>query len=209
MNRKDLFLKGFRGALRTSFEAIEGIQDSISDVWAKKEKVSSPPPPKPVKNFGSAYLEKAILPPGNAANYYDACTGCGECILACPHQALFPVQTDHKTYAFLDPNANPCHLCSDWPCIKSCSEEALLWENSKMVSFGKAISLFENCINFATSQKTCNTCELACPIPETVTWEATKPKFSSDSCVGCGLCVAQCPSFPKAIRIESLFVASS
>lgn len=147
------------------------------------------------------------FPPGALkpdTKFTKTCTGCGDCVYACPYSAILPVFEDKlgKNLPYLDVNSNACMMCEDWPCIQSCNFNALKpLKKGEKPNFGQAKGIFEYCINQQTGEKTCNACQEACPVAKTVVFRGNKPSFAK-SCTGCGLCVQVCPSFPKAIRID-------
>jgi ferredoxin len=59
------------------------------------------------------------LEPSDA--FLAACTGCGDCIEACPADALFTIErADGTPLPVIDPVRQPCLLCDDIPCIPAC-----------------------------------------------------------------------------------------
>ncbi|EPG73716.1 4Fe-4S dicluster domain protein [Leptospira fainei serovar Hurstbridge str. BUT 6] len=229
MNRKDFFRKSFSKAIA----AVEESADEIADAWKHviqeqktKEKSPADSPPSLNKKGLTPKQEKIALPqtrlpkrkkfkafrnlqypPGvdkTAKRFLSKCTGCGDCIYACPYSVLFPVMDDArgKHLPRMDVNLNACMLCKDYPCIAACETGALLpYKKKEDPKFGKANGWFQHCINARTGEKTCDACALSCPIPNVVKFKSNKPTFSSD-CVGCGQCVSACPTFPKAIIIK-------
>ncbi len=154
-----------------------------------------------------SFLPKNLKrPPGaieNNSRFVKTCTGCMECIYNCPYGVIFPIFDDSigKNTPFIDVNANACMLCEDFPCIQSCNVNALkLSKRANFPNLGLAKGKFNHCLNHQTGEKTCDACQEACPIPKTITFKGNKPTFAK-SCVGCGLCVQACPTYPKAIQI--------
>jgi len=198
-------------------ETTEELGKTIQEVWTEEKKLPSEKNLTPVKKISehknkttvkSKLFRTLALPPGANKNFFSLCTGCNECIFSCPYTVLFPVisQKDERSFPFFDPNAKGCHLCYDWPCINACPEDALtMYDVSKTTpKFGKAKCIGKHCINDQTKEKTCDACQLACPIEKTVNFRANLPIFSDSTCTGCGLCVEACPTFPKAIQIKTL-----
>lgn len=60
-----------------------------------------------------------------------ACSRCGDCIEACPHNVIFPLQAsygvDVAATPALDVLSGGCHLCEDWPCVSACEPNALFF----------------------------------------------------------------------------------
>ncbi|ABZ93454.1 hydrogenase [Leptospira biflexa] len=219
MKRKDLFREGFKSVFQFTFTKAEEISEAIKEVWeeetgpnpkqkqiSKETKAQKKPKPTSVRKRKTKMFQTLSLPPGASSDFFSLCTGCNECIFACPYAVLFPVTaTDSdKSFPHFDPNAKACHLCTDWPCITSCPEEALIpYEVSETTpKFGKAKLIKDFCINEKTGESTCNACFVTCPIEKTVKFKGNLPVFSQTNCTGCGLCVETCPSFPKAIQIK-------
>jgi len=146
-----------------------------------------------------------------------ACTRCGDCIDACPHNVLFPLSAsygaDVASTAALDVLNGGCHLCEDWPCISACEAEALkipmveqeadAEERMVWPKMARASILRDECLPFKGPE--CGACEGSCPIPNTLVFNREKPQINQDSCSGCGLCLAACIAAPKAIKISSLY----
>ncbi|MCT8333261.1 4Fe-4S dicluster domain-containing protein [Leptospira sp. 85282-16] len=221
MKRKDLFREGFKSVFQFTFTKADELTEAIKEVWEEEKtpqtkskpraksptsKEKLPAKPTTVWKRKTKMFQTLSLPPGASPDFFSLCTGCNECIFACPYAVLFPVTTGEsgKIFPHLDPNAKACHLCTDWPCISVCPEEALLpYELSgEKPNFGKAKAITEHCINEKTGESTCNACFVTCPIEKTVKFKGNLPVFASSSCTGCGLCVESCPSFPKAIQIK-------
>lgn len=183
-------------------------------------------PPRPINPFqleDKPEIARELMaegrycrPPGALREFPDfdqACTRCGDCVPACPHGAI---QIYHNSWGpLLEPNLAACHLCPDYPCVKACPEGAL---NSHRLEeylpyFGRAWIEHEHCRRDRGDD--CQLCAENCPV-EGALPEPDK-KSTKDSpydtapaiwdihpeyCVGCGVCVETCPTFPKAIRVQ-------
>lgn len=202
-------------------------QESASEIVSGFKEITEPesPPPSPPKKSKSERetaftlprqikpnrkrrIRNVQYPPGalDEIEFLKKCTGCGDCIYACPYSVLFPVfdETSEKHVPRMDVNLNACMLCKDWPCINACKDEALLpFTEEANPKLGQAKGIFEYCLNQKSGQNTCSNCKDACPVEGVVRFKGIKPSFSKD-CVGCGQCVSACPTFPRAIRIESI-----
>ncbi|TGK11544.1 4Fe-4S dicluster domain-containing protein [Leptospira fletcheri] len=231
MNRRDFFRKSFSKAFAVMEESADEIAETWKQVSGEKKTDPIDPPeeslPKAPKkkretnrkedsflsqtNFPKPKKFKAFrnlqFPPGADANgkrFLSKCTGCGDCMYACPYSVLFPVPNDElgKHLPHMDVNLNACMLCKDFPCIAACPEGALLpYKKNETPKFGKAKGWFQHCINSRTQEKTCEACAAACPVPGALKFKGNKPTFTA-SCTGCGQCVSSCPTFPKAIVVK-------
>jgi len=153
-------------------------------------------------------------PPGAIESvWFDSlCTRCGDCVQACPHQAIFRLE-DGMGPA-LNPNETACRLCEDFPCISSCKEEALVaMEEDVLPKFGQARVLTRNCLNSESNRAKrkkegakrltyCRECLNVCPITDAVRLNEKKLPVFARFCTGCGLCVHVCPPEPRAIGIK-------
>ena len=146
-----------------------------------------------------------LRPPGARLpdeNFLEACTSCGDCIEACPADALFAVDLGEiKGLPAIDPQRQPCLLCTDVPCIPACPEEALLpVPSANQIRLGIARVNPNTCVTFRG--EICDRCFQACPYPHAALMLiGGKPIVGSGACTGCGLCEKVCPEHPPAINV--------
>jgi ferredoxin-type protein NapG len=211
VDRKEFFKKGFKkilGAVKEVQEIKEEIPSKLKSIIDKKEPIEKEelPPPEEVKPKRHNPFKNLQRPPGAIPDkkvFEKKCTGCGDCINACPYNVIFPVYDPklQKSIPFMDVNVNPCLLCSDFPCIQSCNFDALVkWKKKEKPKFGQAKLNYKFCLNHGEKDDFCNRCAESCPVKKVVTYKKGKPMFSTD-CTGCGICVMACPTFPKAIVV--------
>ncbi|MCB1177299.1 MAG: 4Fe-4S dicluster domain-containing protein [Leptospiraceae bacterium] len=217
MDRKKFFKHGFKkilGAVKEAKEIKEEIPGAISKIVKSKTKneehektIELPPPPEEMKPKRNTRFKNLNFPPGaieGKGNFEKTCTGCGDCIAACPYNTIFPVYDPKygKSLPFMDLNLTACMMCKDYPCIKSCNHKALKKiPKSRKPIFGQAKATYKFCLNSQYEEQVCEKCKEACPINNVIKITNGKPGFS-DKCTGCGICVASCPTFPKAIVIK-------
>jgi len=141
-----------------------------------------------------------------------ACTRCGDCIEACPHDVIFPLSAKMGAKAAgtpaLDLLNKGCHLCDNWPCVAACEPRALLQpepdtDAPQLPKLAKVTIDEQVCLPFNGPE--CGACIDSCPAPGALTLDLCKPLISKDFCTGCGLCIEACITEPKAIKIASLY----
>jgi ferredoxin-type protein NapG len=209
MDRKDFFKKGIWKAIKGTIETAEDTYQSVTETFTKpKEVVEEVSTIFPNVTKSRKVLRNLQKPPGANTDkkiYEKKCVGCGDCIHACPYNAIFPVYNEklNKNIAYVDTNNNACLMCSDYPCIAACDHDALKPLKKKTLpKFGKAKLQKDFCINSKTKEYSCNACRTSCPVEGVVSFGKNfLPKFSAD-CTGCGICVSACPTFPKSILIQ-------
>lgn len=214
MDRKTFFKKGlgkfFGSVVRETNEVIDEIQQEFHKTGESLQQIETDFEEDflfPEMETAKPINKNLKFPPGaipGKREFKKICTGCGDCLAACPYLVIFPVYEAHiaKSIPYLDTNATACMLCETWPCIQSCKPKALKkLKKNQLPKFGQARAVFDHCFNQPNEQENCSDCRTSCPIDEVIHFKKGKPSFAR-SCSGCGICIQACPAVPKAIVIK-------
>jgi ferredoxin len=163
-----------------------------------------------------------ILPPGGRENnLLTKCVRCGECMRACPTNAIqvaigeaglegIGTPTLVMRTGFCDYSCNVCGQVCPTQAIPPLS-----LDEKRLKVIGKAYIDKNRCIAWA-DHRDCIVCEEMCPLPEKAillqtsqvttgageTVSVRLPEVSRTSCIGCGICEKRCPlTGDSAIRV--------
>jgi MauM/NapG family ferredoxin protein len=174
----------------------------------------------------SAPNPSLIRPPGSLAEreFLAKCIRCGECMKACPTNAIQPAGLEAGLQGMWSPVLSmrvgyceyKCNLCS-----QVCPTEAiekLTLEKKHTIRIGLASVDKNRCLPYAYAQP-CFVCQEQCPLKDKAIWQedatvlnargekvAVKlPHVDATKCVGCGICQRKCPVADDAgIRVSSV-----
>lgn len=152
----------------------------------------------------SGDIALAILqrPPGAVAEgqFLQSCTRCGDCIKACPPQAIrtAPEAAGPRRAGtpMIDAMRQACVMCSDTPCITACEPGVLRLE----VPLKMAEASINQMACLPWQGQPCTLCVDHCPVSGAITTdEAGRPTIDPNRCTGCGVCVQVCPAPQPAV----------
>ena len=146
-------------------------------------------------------------PPGavSEALFLARCTACGDCVKACPKNAIHVLADWVEPGAgtpVMVPESRPCHMCEGFPCAVACPEGALAKPEGAW-TLGVVIIDESTCLPFRGPE--CGACAGLCPADaDALTLRRGRPEINFDRCLGCGLCIEACPVRPSAIEMVPL-----
>ncbi len=140
-----------------------------------------------------------LRPPGalDEVHFLESCTGCGDCVVACPHGSIRVLKENETPVIY--PDEKPCYLCNDFPCIAACEPEALQPVGAvNAVAMGIAVVSQRLC----TAGQGCNACLAQCPTRAIdMDFVSMSIHVDGDRCVGCGMCEYTCKTVNDRIAI--------
>lgn len=148
-----------------------------------------------------------LRPPGavQEMTFLDGCTRCGDCLEACPHDALHLAPERFRQAAgtpTFDPLGQPCLMCADMPCIAACEPGVL----SRDFGIAMGTARIDPQICLAYQGTGCTVCAERCPVPGAIVMDAARPRIDQETCTGCGACQHVCPAPQNAVGILPTFV---
>jgi ferredoxin-type protein NapG len=205
--RRDFFREGFQNL----FQAFSRV------VGEKLERFQLPSlPAEPSRGAAeaggaaAAGLEGRLLRPPGALKedlFAGRCERSGECVTACPVQAIRPLATEdarlHGT-PFIDPSLQACVVCEGLHCMKVCPSGALTLLPRHLIAMGLAELHEPDCLRSTGGD--CRICVDKCPLgPSALQLSSPggRVEVLTGGCVGCGVCEMVCPTSPKAIVVRA------
>ena len=154
--------------------------------------------------------QRYLRPPGALPElgFLAACTRCGDCISACPVQAIVRAPTEAGLAAgtpYLNIQVQACIACPDMPCARACPTEALTvpphgWDGYRL---GTVEFVPERCVTY----KGVVVPGVREGVPEGVRAlemdEDGHPVLKLEGCVGCGSCVKACITSAQLVRVQA------
>jgi MauM/NapG family ferredoxin protein len=167
----------------------------------------------PALLMGAGQAGTLVRPPGSLpeAEFLVRCLRCGECLKACPSNALAASSLGSGLASLFSPyllaRRGPCQPeCRR--CGQLCPSQAILslpLEEKRWAKMGTAVVLRETCLAWAENRR-CVVCQEVCPygaldLVQEAGREAPTPVVRAERCYGCGYCEHHCPVPRPAIVI--------
>lgn len=140
-------------------------------------------------------------PPGalDEQRFLQTCTRCGDCLIACPHQAIVWAPERLRQVAHtpvIQAYSAPCRMCADLPCATACTPAAL--DAHRPLKMADVHIQSERCLPF------CRVCAERCPVPGAIQIRDGRLVVDETTCTGCGVCLHVCPAPGKAVLLLPL-----
>lgn len=162
---------------------------------------------------------RLIRPPGAVPEkgFAAKCLACGECMKACPTNAIQPCVPGDGFQRIFTPKIVPriggceekCSVCG-YVCPTGAIRD-LPYDEKRYVKIGTAVVDRHRCLAWEQN-KECLVCDEICPynaitaqILETTTGRFKVPVVDENLCLGCGMCEQHCPIFDKAAIVVYKF----
>ncbi|QUS55106.1 ferredoxin-type protein NapF [Pseudovibrio brasiliensis] len=140
----------------------------------------------------SKYAEDKPCPPYSIVidKFSDACTGCGDCVSACPEKIL--LISERSRLAVVDFGMGSCTFCEE--CVDACKEGALV--KTDEAPWAMKATIGSNCLSF--QKIACRACADFCEM-RAIRFHLGLggqqiPDLDSEACTGCGACLVACPN---------------
>ena len=150
-----------------------------------------------------------LRPPGALpeTRFLETCQRCGNCVESCPAEAIHVYQSNNPDLSgtpYIDPNSQPCVVCTSLACMQVCPSGALQQLPVNQIQIGLAEVNHDTCLRIQGID--CTYCVDSCPIGETAIRLNIQNRIQviPMGCVGCGVCQYECPTSPKSVIVKLL-----
>jgi ferredoxin-type protein NapF len=131
----------------------------------------------------------------NAEQFLEKCTQCADCVSICPEGIIIKGDGGFPNINF---DLGECDFCGK--CAEVCKEP--IFTLTTELPWQKKAVINQTCL--AHEKIYCRSCADSCEV-QALTFQvgiSALPKIDNDLCIGCGACVAPCPT--KAIKVKEL-----
>ncbi len=151
--------------------------------------------------FGGLRGGKSLIRPPYTASeieFFDSCTGCSDCITACPEGIIVSGPQNRPQIDF---NLGFCTFCQ--ACADICQTQAIsITEQNSNQPWSLKATVSSNCLEF--SGTSCRACEFECGEGalrfRPISGSRTELHVDLAACTGCGECIGPCPQDALSIQ---------
>lgn len=147
--------------------------------------------------LGGSRQADPIRPPWSLREgaFIATCTGCGDCVRACP-QGILALISGYPETSFAAAGCDSCESCAE-----ACAPRAL--DQATQPEWRHAVAIGTGCL--ANLGVVCRICAEQCDVSairfRLVVGGKGRPILNTAACTGCGACVGTCPA--NAITITT------
>jgi ferredoxin-type protein NapG len=144
----------------------------------------------------------SLRPPGALpeAQFLQTCQRSGECVTACPAQAIRLEPGKAGGAPYIDADFAACVVCTGLKCMSVCPSGALRPTSINDIDMGTAVWHSSRCLRSHGDQ--CTICIDKCPLGSAaIELTAGQVAVNPLGCIGCGVCQQECPTSPKSIVV--------
>jgi ferredoxin-type protein NapF len=133
-------------------------------------------------------------PPWSVADFTAACTGCGDCLKACP-ESILVLDAGHRPRVDFTAGQGACTFCA--ACADVCTAPAFLDADERALTppWLWQATITDACLTHTGVM--CQSCKDACGENAIrfayATGRVAQPIIDAARCTGCGACAAPCP----------------
>lgn len=198
LGRRGFFRRGLLDLIKPLAQAVEPMRRVAEQIGQLEQEIGSA-----IEHSG-APTQHWLRPPGalEETRFREQCSRSGECVRACPAQAI---KLDYsgmegEGVPYIDANAMSCVLCTGLACMYACPSGSILPTEAQYIDMGTAQWHESYCLR-STGQD-CTICIDTCPVGvKAIQLDDSRVQVLTGGCTGCGVCQHQCPTTPKAITI--------
>jgi ferredoxin-type protein NapF len=132
----------------------------------------------------------------NTDQFFDRCTRCGECRVACPQKII---TIGEGGFPSVDFTLDECTFC--YQCASACPEP--LFTAKESVPWQLQADINQHCL--ALQNIECRSCQESCETAAITFYlevgKVAQPTITAEDCNGCGACVSICPT--AAIQVSN------
>ncbi len=198
VDRRRFFRLGISQLLRPLASAAAPLQQAVKHL-ENLEKLGSPAAPR-TRIPANVWFR----PPGalDEPHLTATCTRHGDCVQACPVQAIKIDPAGRKGFGlpYIVADSAACAVCTGLKCMQVCPSGALKPTSINDIDMGTAVWWEETCLR--STGDSCRICVDHCPLgTAAIELKDNRVAVKPLGCIGCGICQQDCPTTPKSIVV--------
>lgn len=199
VNRRRFFREGLRELLRPFADAVAPVERVLSEL----ERLEGP---RATTQPGGGIVPPGVWlrPPGALAEarFAETCDRSGECVNACPVQAIRidASASRGRGLPYIAADRAACAVCDGLQCMSRCPSGALRPTPLVDIRMGTAVWREAACVR--SRGEDCAICVEHCPLgAAAIELIDGRVQVHPRGCIGCGVCQQDCPTDPRSIVV--------